>query len=91
MAIDSKPKRFSMLQFSEPDIVAVLPDPDGTMAAGDRAHLLGLYSGIALGAPAVLGDAEAGAVVVVAGGDTVELVGGDSIIPVGGDVLESPA
>ena len=47
MAIDTKAKRFQMLSFSDG---ALLPDPDGTIAAEDRAHLLWLYGGIALAA-----------------------------------------
>ena len=47
MAIDTKAKRFQMLSFSDG---ALLPDPDGTIAAEDRAHLLRLYGGIALSA-----------------------------------------
>ncbi len=34
-----------MMSFSDG---ALLPDPDGTIAAEDRAHLLWLYGGIAL-------------------------------------------
>jgi hypothetical protein len=45
MAVDTKAKRFSMLAFGSGGI---LPDPDGTIAAADRAHLLWLYSGLAL-------------------------------------------
>ena len=47
MAIDTKAKRFQMLSFSDG---ALLPNPDGTIAAEDRAHLLWLYGGIALAA-----------------------------------------
>jgi hypothetical protein len=44
MAIDSKAKRFSMLNFGE--ACALLPDPDGSFDQADRQHWLGLYSGI---------------------------------------------
>ena len=47
MAIDTKAKRFQMLSFSDG---ALLPNPDGTIAAEDRAHLLWLYGGIAFAA-----------------------------------------
>ncbi len=43
MAIDSEGRRRSTLH--------VLPVPDGTIAAADRAHVLWIYSGIAIGAP----------------------------------------
>jgi len=43
MAVDTKPKRFSMLSFEDG---ALLPDPDGTIDAADRAHLIWLYGGI---------------------------------------------
>lgn len=44
MAIDTRTKRLSMLNFS---IGALLPDPSGTIDAGDRLTLLDLYRGIA--------------------------------------------
>jgi len=47
MAVDSKAKRFSMLAMGRG---AILPAPDGTIAAADRAHLLWLYAGIAMSA-----------------------------------------
>jgi hypothetical protein len=40
-----------MLSFADG---ALLPDPDGTIAAEDRAHLLWLYGGIPLAAAAVV-------------------------------------
>ena len=43
MAVDTAAKRFSMMNLS--DGVAVPFLPDGTVEAGDRAHLLELYSG----------------------------------------------
>lgn len=46
MAVDTKDRRLSMLNFGEGD--ALLPDSDGSFDADDMAHLLGLYSGISL-------------------------------------------
>lgn len=48
MAIDTRAKRFSMLNFSEGD--CLLPDADGSFDSADRAFLLGLYAGISLSA-----------------------------------------
>lgn len=55
MAVDTRQKRFSMMNFGEGD--QVLFEADGTVDADDRAHLLGLYSGISLIAvtPQVMG------------------------------------
>ena len=47
MAIDTRAKRFSMLNFGVPWPVA-LWEADGTIDADDRAHLLNLYAGITL-------------------------------------------
>ena len=47
MAVDSRSKRLSMLNFSSEHLL--LPDPSGTIGAGPRATLLDLYSGIAAG------------------------------------------
>ena len=44
MAVDTAAKRFSMMTFGDGD--HTLPRPDGTIAEGDRLHLLNLYSGI---------------------------------------------
>jgi len=44
MAVDTENKRFSFM------FGRVMPSPDGSFNAADRAQLLGLYSGIALGA-----------------------------------------
>ena len=58
MAVDTKAKRMNMLAFAN-----ILPwhhhfEVDGAVDADDRAHLLGLYGGNALGAPvAVTGTA----------------------------------
>lgn len=52
MAIDTKAKRYSMLNWaSGPSIVKPAFDPDASVDAGDRYHVLNLYSGISLGAP----------------------------------------
>ena len=53
MAVDSRDKRMSMVGFGNPR-PGVLPNPDGTVGTADRAMLLGLYSGIALGAVAAI-------------------------------------
>lgn len=49
MAVDTLAKRWSMLNFGRG---IILPKPNGTLSSGDRAHLVGLYSGIALDSPA---------------------------------------
>lgn len=51
MAVDSKDKRLSMLNFGDGGVL--LPDSDGSIDVEDRAFLLGLYVGISLGAIAV--------------------------------------
>ena len=48
MAIDTAAKRLSALNFGRG---ILLPAPDGTIDAGDKATLLNLYSGIALDPP----------------------------------------
>lgn len=48
MAIDSRDKRFSLLGFGHPWVKLVLPNPDGTFSAANRAHFEGLYAGINL-------------------------------------------
>lgn len=53
MAIDTAAKRFSMMNMGAHHRILIIPD--GTISAPDRAHLLGLYSGIALAAPVVSG------------------------------------
>lgn len=50
MAIDTKTKRFSILNMGTPS-TDLLPEPSGGFDAADRAHLLDLFSG-ALGAAA---------------------------------------
>lgn len=49
MAVDTRFKRFSMMEFGGVDIV--LPEADGGIDADDRAQLITLYGGIALGSP----------------------------------------
>ena len=56
MAIDTKPKRFSMLSFGDGSNLSLLPDPDGTIALADRQHLLDCYGGIAFAAGVTLVD-----------------------------------
>ena len=48
MAIDTRFKRFNMMEFGGVDIV--LPEADGAIDADDRAQLITLYGGNALGA-----------------------------------------
>ncbi len=48
MAVDSKEKRLSFLNFGLP-WWTTLPEADGAIDADDRLHLLGLYSGVAAG------------------------------------------
>lgn len=48
MAIDTRNKRFSMINFLA-DVPWALPNPDGAISAADRAMLLNLYVGISLG------------------------------------------
>ena len=53
MAIDTKAKRMSMLSFASPLAWQNHFEVDGAVDADDRAHLLHLYGGNALGSPAV--------------------------------------
>lgn len=52
MAVDTVAKRYSLIGFGSPT-PRLLPIPDGTIAAADRAMLLYLYHGIALSAAVV--------------------------------------
>ena len=52
MAVDSASKRYSMLTLGHH--IRILTIPDGTIAEADRAHLVGLYSGIALDEPVII-------------------------------------
>jgi hypothetical protein len=52
MAIDTRQKRFSIMNFSRAGPHVALFEADGTVDADDREHLLHLYSGIALASPA---------------------------------------
>ena len=52
MAIDTTTKKLSLINFGSP-WVSSLPEPDGSLATADLQHLLGLYGGIAVGAPVV--------------------------------------
>ncbi len=48
MAIDTRERRFSMLNFSDGTHILVTQEVDSTVDASDRATLLDLYNGIAL-------------------------------------------
>lgn len=48
MAVDTKEKRLSMLNFGDGTHVHATFEADGAVDADDRAHLLDLYSGVAL-------------------------------------------
>lgn len=50
-AVDSAGKRYSVINMAG----STLPIPDGTIAAADRQHLLGLYSGLAAAEPSAAG------------------------------------
>ena len=60
MAVDSRVKRLSMLVFSTD---APMIDPSGSVDDGDRLTFMGLYRGIAAGAPVVV--AEVGGVIMI--------------------------
>ena len=51
MAVDTREKRFSMLNFGDGNNLHALFEADGSVDADDRAHMLDLYSGIALNNP----------------------------------------
>ena len=51
MSIDTKAKRMSMLYMASPVTWGAHFEVDGAVDADDRAHLLHLYGGNALGAP----------------------------------------
>lgn len=55
MAVDTARKRYSMMRFGMAASIPLVFVPDGTVNADDRAMLLGLYNGIALDAPSVVG------------------------------------
>lgn len=48
MAVDTKEKRLSMMTFGAGAIAHTLPEPDSSIDAADKAHLLGLYGGLAV-------------------------------------------
>ncbi len=52
MAIDTREKRFSMLNFGDGTHIHATFEADGAVDLDDRQHLLDCYSGIAFGAPA---------------------------------------
>lgn len=47
MAIDTAPKRLSIMDMGGDSTMPGIPKPDGTIVQADRQHLLWLYSGIA--------------------------------------------
>ncbi len=53
MAIDTREKRMSMLNFAEGSYSHVGFEADGTVDADDRQHLLDCYSGIAFASTVV--------------------------------------
>lgn len=50
MAVDTREKRFSMLNFGDGTHVHATFEADGSVDLDDRQHLLDCYSGIAFGA-----------------------------------------
>lgn len=67
MAIDTRDKRASTVNLLLP-FGRVAPVPDGTLDAGDRQQVSGLYRGIAAGEPVIsieIGDAPAARTLVV--------------------------
>lgn len=53
MAIDSRERRFSMLNFGDGTHIHATVEADGTIDLDDRQHLLDCYSGIAFAGGAV--------------------------------------
>lgn len=51
MAIDTREKRFSMLNFGDGTHVHATFEADSSVDLDDRQHLLDCYSGIAFGSP----------------------------------------
>ncbi len=51
MAVDTREKRFSMLNFGDGTTIHTLPEADGAIDLDDRQHLLDCYSGNSFGAP----------------------------------------
>ena len=51
MAIDTREKRFSMLNFGDGTHIHATFEADGAVNLDDRQHLLDCYSGIAFAAP----------------------------------------
>ena len=52
MAVDTRERRFSMLNFTDGLHIMVTQEVDGNIDETDRATLLDLYNGIALSSPA---------------------------------------
>jgi len=53
MAVDTRKKRFSLLNFGDGTTIHILFQRDGSIDLNDRQHLLDCYSGIAFGAPVI--------------------------------------
>lgn len=54
MTIDTKNKRFSILNLGDGSHIYLTPDPDGSFNLGDQQHFLDCYSGIPFGPPPVV-------------------------------------
>ena len=54
MALDTKDKRFSMLNLGTGEHIYLSLDPDGSIDPADRQHFLDTYSGIPFGMPPVV-------------------------------------
>ena len=52
MAVDTREKRTSMLNFGDGTTIHLLPHTDGSLDQGDKQHFLDCYSGIDFSAPA---------------------------------------
>ena len=55
MAVDTREKRFSMLNFGDGSHIHATFEADGSVDLDDRQHLLDCYSGIAFGGAPVGG------------------------------------
>ena len=53
MAVDTATKRYAMINFGAADLM--MPVPDGTVAAVDRSHFLGMYLAGGAAAPVTVG------------------------------------
>lgn len=57
MAVDTREKRFSMLNFGDGNHLYATFEADGAVDLDDRQHLLDCYSGIAFAAPTAVVEA----------------------------------